>query len=214
MIPLIVQQLGFREYTSVWESMRTFTRQRHADSADEFWLVEHPPVYTLGLNGDPAHVLDTGDIPVIKVDRGGQVTYHGPGQVIIYLLVDLRRLGLGVRDLVRNMEQAQISFLKDHEIHAETDPHAPGVYVAGRKIASLGLRVSRGCSYHGIAFNLEMDLSPFKHINPCGFPGLQVTQLTDLGINLDWGSAANQLVTYLQQQLGYTNPIKIVDQRK
>ncbi len=194
--------------------MRTFTQQRNTDSADEFWLVEHPPVYTLGLNGDPAHVLDHGNIPIIKVDRGGQVTYHGPGQVIIYLLVDLRRLGLGVRDLVRKLEQAQISFLNHHGIHAETDPNAPGVYVADHKIASLGLRVSRGCSYHGIAFNLEMDLSPFKHINPCGFPGLQVTQLTDLGINLDWDSAASQLVTYLQQQLGYTNPIKIVDQRK
>ncbi|MEN8130361.1 MAG: lipoyl(octanoyl) transferase LipB [Pseudomonadota bacterium] len=214
MLPLVIQQLGLRKYTPVWESMRTFTRQRHADSADEFWLVEHPPVYTLGLNGDPTHVLDAGDIPVIKVDRGGQVTYHGPGQVIIYLLIDLRRLGLGVRGLVTNMEQALIGFLSHYGVHAEADPHAPGVYVAGRKIASLGLRVSRGCSYHGIAFNLNMDLSPFKHINPCGFPGLPVTRLTDLGIKLDWDYAANQLVTYLQQQLGYTNPIKIVDQRK
>ncbi len=194
--------------------MRTFTRQRHADSADEFWLVEHPPVYTLGLNGDPAHVLDAGDIPVIKVDRGGQVTYHGPGQVVIYLLIDLRRLGLGVRGLVTHMEQALIGFLGHHGIHAAALPQAPGVYVEGYKIASLGLRVSRGCSYHGIAFNLNMDLSPFKRINPCGFPGLPVTRLTDLGIDLDWDYAANQLVTYLQQQLGYTNPIKIVDQRK
>ncbi len=210
MPPLLIQQLGLRDYTPVWESMRTFTRQRHADSADEFWLVEHPPVYTLGLNGDPAHVLDAGDIPVIKVDRGGQVTYHGPGQVVIYLLIDLRRLHLGVRGLVTHMEQALIGFLSHHGILAKADPLAPGVYVAGRKIASLGLRVSRGCSYHGIAFNLDMELSPFKQINPCGFPGLPVTRLTDLGINLDWDYAANQLVTYLQQELRFP---RVVDQR-
>jgi lipoyl(octanoyl) transferase len=203
MLPLRIRYLGLREYVLAWSSMQEFTRHRTGDSLDELWIVEHPPVFTLGLNGDLAHVLDPGSIPVIKVDRGGQVTYHGPGQMVVYLLLDLRRRGMGIRALVTHMEQAVIGFLSDLDIEAQTEPGAPGVYVEGRKIASLGLRVRGGCSYHGLAFNLNMDLAPFARINPCGYRGLQVTQIHDLGIDIDWRRGAHQLSDRLRRGLGY-----------
>jgi lipoyl(octanoyl) transferase len=192
--------------------MQTFTQHRRADTDDEFWLVEHFPVFTQGLNGKARHILDPGDIPIIQIDRGGQVTYHGPGQVVIYLLIDLRRRGLGVRRFVTHIEQAMIDFLGQYGINAKADPVAPGVYVAERKIASIGLRVRRGCSYHGLAFNLNMDLSPFKRINPCGHQDLQMTQLADLGIDMKWRSTADQITDHLIQKLGYTHLTKTMDQ--
>ena len=200
-----IRYLGLKEYSPALASMKRYTELRSARSFDEFWVVEHPPVFTLGLNAAAEHVLDSGNIPVIKVDRGGQVTYHGPGQVVIYLLIDLRRKGLGIRALVTHIEQAIVGFLEDLGTTAQAKPRAPGVYVGGHKIASLGLRVRRGCSYHGLAFNLDMDLSPFERINPCGYRGLKVTQLNDLGINMDWQCAARLLSNRLWRELGYTD---------
>jgi lipoyl(octanoyl) transferase len=178
-----VRRLGRIEYESVWRAMREFTGQRVADGADELWLTEHSPVYTLGVAGRSAHLprVDNG-IPVIKVDRGGQITYHGPGQVVLYVLLDLRRRGLSVRALVRMMERAVIDLLDDRGITAEGRIEAPGVYVNGAKIAALGLRIRNGCCYHGIALNADMDLEPFRVIDPCGYSGLAVTQARDLGI--------------------------------
>ena len=171
---------GTVDYAACLAEMQTFTDQRDAGTPDELWLVEHPPVFTLGLAGKPEHVLDAGDIPVVRCDRGGQVTYHGPGQVVLYALLDLTRAGLGVKALVTTLEQAVIDLLADLDIGAERRPGAPGVYVAGAKIAALGLRVRRGCCYHGLSFNVAMDLSPFARINPCGYAGMAVTQLRDL----------------------------------
>jgi lipoyl(octanoyl) transferase len=178
-----VRQHGRADYEKTWRAMQEFTTRRAADTADELWLVEHPPVYTLGVAGRAAHLprVDNG-VPVIKVDRGGQITYHGPGQVVLYLLLDLRRRGLGVRPLVRMMERAVIDLLSDRGVAAEGRTEAPGVYIGGAKIAALGLRVRNGCCYHGIAFNVDMDLSPFRVIDPCGYSGLAVTQARDLGI--------------------------------
>jgi lipoyl(octanoyl) transferase len=161
--------------------MQRITDTRDADTPDEIWLLEHPPVFTLGLNGDPGHVLAAGDIPVVQIDRGGQVTYHGPGQLVVYPLIDIRRAGLGVRDLVTALERAVIDYCASLGITAECRKNAPGVYVEGRKIASVGLRIRRGASYHGLAFNVNMDLEPFQRINPCGYAGLQMTQLAALG---------------------------------
>lgn len=205
MTTLVVKHLGLREYLPVWQAMQRFTADRSSETPDELWEVEHPPVFTLGLNARPEHILDSGNITVIRVDRGGQVTYHGPGQVVIYLLLDLRRLTMGVRQLVNHIEQAVINALATFNIQAEADPQARGVYVSGRKIAALGLRIKHGCSYHGLAFNVAMDLAPFKRINPCGYPDLQVTQLSDFGINLNWMATAKLLSTYLQRELGYTH---------
>lgn len=161
--------------------MQEFTATRNANAADELWLVEHPPVYTQGMNGKPEHLLDLGDIPLVQTDRGGQVTYHGPGQVVVYVLIDLRRRGWGVRQLVGLLEQAVIDLLTGYGITAHTRRDAPGVYVQGKKIAALGLRVRHGCSYHGLSLNVAMDLAPFQRINPCGYAGLEVTQLCDEG---------------------------------
>ena len=178
-----VRRRGRIAYETAWREMREFTAQRAADTTDELWLVEHPPVYTLGVAGRAAHLprVDNG-IPVVKVDRGGQITYHGPGQVVLYLLLDLRRRQLAVRALVRRMERAVIDLLGNRGIVAEGRIEAPGVYVGDAKIAALGLRVRNGCCYHGIAFNVDMDLSPFRVIDPCGYSGLAVTQTRDLGI--------------------------------
>jgi lipoyl(octanoyl) transferase len=170
--------------------MQRFTDSRDADTFDELWLVEHPPVYTLGQAGSTDHVLDPGDIPVIKVDRGGQVTYHGPGQVVAYPLIDLRRHNLGIRGMVRLLEQAVIGCLAGYGIQGERREGAPGVYVQDRKVAALGLRVRRGCTFHGLALNVAMDLSPYTRINPCGFQGLEVTQLSDLGGPDQWQQVA------------------------
>ncbi len=178
--PLRVCQLGLRDYQSVWQAMRKFTDTRTDLSADELWLVEHPPVFTQGQAGKPEHVLAPGDIPLVPTDRGGQVTYHGPGQLVAYPLLDLRRQKLGVRELVSHLENSVIVLLAGYGIASEAKPDAPGVYVNGRKIASLGLRVRRGCSFHGVAINVNMDLEPFLRINPCGYNGLQMTQMADL----------------------------------
>jgi lipoyl(octanoyl) transferase len=177
----IVRDLGRHGYAPVWRAMQGFTDARTAETPDEIWLVEHDPVFTLGQAGKPEHVLMPGDIPVLQVDRGGQVTYHGPGQIVAYPLLDLKRLKIGVRDYVCKIEQAIIDTLADWNIHAERRNGAPGVYVNGAKVAALGIRVRRGCTFHGLAFNIAMDLEPFHRINPCGYAGLQVTSMLDLG---------------------------------
>ena len=182
--------------------MQTFTDTRDANTVDELWLVEHPPVFTLGQAGKPEHVLAAGDIEVIPVDRGGQVTYHGPGQIVAYPLVDLRRTRLGVRELVQRIEQALIDTLAHWSIAAERRCGAPGVYVGAAKIAALGLRVRRGCSFHGLAFNIAMDLEPFARINPCGYAGLAVTQMLDLQPDVDPAAVEAVLVEALSRQLG------------
>lgn len=178
--PLVIRELGLVEYQPTLDAMRAFTDARDADTPDELWLLQHPRVFTQGQAGKAEHVLSPGDIPVIQVDRGGQVTYHGPGQWVIYLLVDIRRSHLGVRDLVTLIEQAIVQLLAEYQIDAEPRADAPGVYVAGDKIAALGLRVRRGCSYHGLSLNVDMDLQPFQRINPCGYQGLQVTSMARL----------------------------------
>ncbi|HMT91353.1 MAG TPA: lipoyl(octanoyl) transferase LipB [Thiolinea sp.] len=183
--------------------MQTFTQQRSEDALDELWILEHEPVFTLGRNGQMEHVLDPGAIPVVKVDRGGQVTYHGPGQLVIYLLVDVRRLNLGVRELVMKIEQSIIKLLANRQITATGDREAPGVYVDGKKIAALGLRVSRGKTYHGLSLNVNMDLKPFTCINPCGYAGLEVTQCRDLGMEETSMELADELAVLLAQELGY-----------
>ena len=184
--------------------MRAFTDGRDAATPDELWWVEHPPVFTQGLAGKPEHLRAPGDIPIIQVDRGGQVTYHGPGQLVVYCLLDVRRLGLGVRALVTVLEQSVIDLLAVHGIVAQARPDAPGVYVAGVKVASLGLRIRQGRSYHGLSLNVDMDLEPFTRINPCGHPGLRVTQLRDLGVDLTVDAAAEALLPRLGRKLGYT----------
>lgn len=177
----VIRQLGRVEYLPTWRAMQRFTEERGPDTPDEIWLLEHPQVFTLGMNAKAEHVLAPGDIPVVRVDRGGQVTYHGPGQLVVYALIDLRRARLGVRDLVTTLERAVIDYAVYFGIAAEARREAPGVYVDGRKLASVGLRVRRGGSYHGLALNVRMDLEPFRRINPCGYEGLEVTQLADLG---------------------------------
>ena len=176
-----IKHLGLVDYQHTWQAMQAFTDTRTADTEDEIWLLEHPPVFTQGLAGKAEHLLVPTDIPVVKTDRGGQITYHGPGQLIAYLLIDVRRKGLGVRQLVTAMEQAVIALLARSGIAAVAKPDAPGVYVAGAKIASLGLRIRRGCSFHGLALNVNLDLTPFSHINPCGYAGLAMTQTATLG---------------------------------
>jgi lipoyl(octanoyl) transferase len=180
---LTVRDLGLADYAPTWRKMQAFTDARTWQTPDELWLLQHPPVFTVGRNGNIEHVHDTGDIPVLHVDRGGQVTYHGPGQLVAYALLDLKRRRLGVQSLVRLLEQSVIDLLGDYAVRAGRRDKAPGVYVEGRKIAALGLRVRRGCCYHGISLNVDMDLAPFAMINPCGYPGLGVTRLTDLGID-------------------------------
>lgn len=201
---LIVKHLGLRAYADTWQAMRDYTDLRDASSPDQLWLLEHPPVFTLGQAGKPEHLLDAGDIPVVRSDRGGQVTYHGPGQLVAYLLLDLRRAGLGVRSLVTLLEQATIDLLAQRGIRAEARRDAPGVYVAGAKIASIGLRVRHGCSFHGLSLNLAMDLEPFSRINPCGHPGLAVTRLSDLAETVDLPRIGEELARHLARGLGYT----------
>ncbi len=181
---LEIRHLGLQEYNSIWEKMRDFTAQRNSTTCDELWLVQHPPVFTLGTNGKEQHILNAGYIPVVRTDRGGQVTYHGPGQLIAYLLIDLKRRNWGVRQLVTAMEQSIIDLLAEYRIKGETRQDAPGVYVAEAKIAALGLRVRHGCSYHGLSLNVDMDLTPFQRINPCGYEQMEVTSLHDIGMNV------------------------------
>jgi lipoyl(octanoyl) transferase len=198
-----VREMGRVEYEPAWRAMQAFTTGRAADTADEIWVLEHPPVYTLGVASRSEHLprLSNG-IPVVKTDRGGQITYHGPGQAVIYLLLDLRRRGLSVRPLVRLMEQAVIAWLSRHGIAAEGRADAPGVYVRGAKIAALGLRIRNGCSYHGLAFNVSMDLAPFHAIDPCGYAGLEVTQARDLGMAGDAALVGRGIARSLLEKLG------------
>ena len=199
---MIVKRLGLVDYETTWHQMQRFTAERTAETPDELWLLEHPPVYTLGLAGKPEHLLRATDIPVINIDRGGQITYHGPGQIVAYLMMDLKRRGIGVREMVSRMEQAIIDLLSDFGIQAERKSGAPGVYVEGAKVAALGLRIKRGCSYHGLALNVDMDLFPFSNINPCGYQGMEVTQTRDLGIPDDIWVLSEKLAVRLQEKLG------------
>lgn len=192
---------GLQDYLVTLNAMRDFTDARDAETLDELWILEHPPVFTLGQAGRREHLLAPGDIPVIQVDRGGQVTYHGPGQVIAYLMLDLRRAGLGVKRLVNLLEQSVIDLLGDHGIKASRRTDAPGVYVAGAKIASLGLRVRNGCCYHGLALNVAMDLEPFGRINPCGHAGLPITQISDLVTGVSVADAGDALASTLGRAL-------------
>lgn len=198
---LIHRRIGRADYEPTWRAMREFTVRRTPDTPDELWLVEHPPVFTLGQAGRREHVLADIGIPVIPIDRGGQVTYHGPGQVLAYVLLDLKRRGYGVKELVHRLEQAVIELLAAHRVAGERLPGAPGVYVGGAKVAALGLRIRNGCSYHGLALNVDLDLSPFRAINPCGHEGLAVTRLRDLSIGLDWDAAAEALAGRLAETL-------------
>ena len=200
-MPLIVRELGLQPYEQIWQDMQLFTDQRSETTADELWLLQHSPVYTLGKNGRPDHILDAQDIPVIISDRGGQVTYHGPGQVIVYTLLDLNRRHIGVRELVTRIENSVIELLEDYDIRANARKDAPGVYVDGRKIAALGLRVRKGRSFHGLALNVDMDLEPFSRINPCGYQGLEVTQLSELADVADFNAVEKRLLSHLQHQL-------------
>lgn len=199
---ILVRHLGLCPYEVTWRAMRDFTASRDPETPDELWLLQHPPIYTLGQAGRLEHVLDPGDIPVLKVDRGGQVTYHGPGQIVAYLLLDLRRAGLGVRGLVHLLETAVIDLLAHQGIAAEACPGAPGVYVQGAKIAALGLRVRRHCSFHGLSLNVDLDLEPFSRINPCGYPGLAVTRLVDLGLKLSLDQMAEEVAKAIARRLG------------
>ena len=200
-----IRELGLADYESTWLAMQRFTdmRKERPDTQDEVWLVQHPPVFTQGQAGKAEHLLLPGDIPVVKSDRGGQVTYHGPGQLVAYLLLDVRRLGFGVRELVSRMERCLIELLASYGVTAAAKPDAPGVYVDGAKIASLGLRIRNGCSFHGLALNLDMDLEPFRRINPCGYAGLAMTQLRDHAGPIEFAEVSVQLRAQLVKHLDY-----------
>ena len=204
MSDLRLRYLGRQEFTPCWEAMRQLTSGRDASTPDEFWLLEHPSVYTLGLNGDPRHLLEPSATPLIQTDRGGQITWHGPGQLVAYTLIDLQRLNIGIKRLVHGLEQAVITLLGQYGLSVEARPDAPGVYVNDAKIASVGLRVSRGCSYHGLSLNVNPDLSFFDRINTCGHPGLTVTSLARLGINMQAVELAPALALAIMDTLGYS----------
>ncbi len=207
---LIVRQLGRQDYLPVWQAMQDYTDNRDDTAADEIWLVEHNPVFTQGQAGKEEHLLMTGDIPVVQVDRGGQVTYHGPGQQVLYVLFNLRRLKIGVRELVTWLEQSIIATLQDFAIDAYAKPDAPGVYVDNKKIASLGLRVRRGCSFHGLALNVDMDMSPFLRINPCGYAGMEMVQTKELEGPQSLEQAASGLVKHLVEKLNVSEYEQVV----
>lgn len=200
----LIRRLGLVEYEPTWRAMQRFTDERGAATPDEIWFLEHPQVFTLGMNASREHVLAPGDIPVVQIDRGGQVTYHGPGQLVVYPLIDLRRSGLGVRDLVTALERSVIELAAEYGVVAEARKSAPGVYVEGCKLASVGIRIRRGASYHGLAMNVSLDLEPFGRINPCGYEGLQMTQLADIGGPASVGAAADALEPHLLRALGFT----------
>lgn len=210
---LVIRWLGEQPYVPVWRAMQAYTEARNADSNDELWVLSHPPVYTQGQAGRAEHILNTADIPVVQIDRGGQVTYHGPGQIVVYLLIDIRRAGLGVRALVSAMEDSIITTLAHYGVSATVRERAPGVYVGEAKVASLGLRIRRGCSYHGLALNIAMDLHPFAGINPCGYQGMAVTQLSDLiepgaDPTVLFDDAAVLLLQHLQEHLPDYSAVK------
>lgn len=200
---LIVKKLGRQDYEPVWKAMHKFTDERTEEDVDQVWLVEHNPVFTQGQAGKAEHVLNAGDIPVIQSDRGGQVTYHGPGQLVAYFLINIRRKKFGVRDLVTHIENLVINTLKAYNIDSSARPDAPGVYVDGKKICSLGLRIRRGCSFHGLALNVDMDLSPFLRINPCGYQGMEMAQVSQLGGPSELENVEQQLIQELVELLGY-----------
>ena len=200
---LIVKKLGRQDYEPVWKAMHKFTDERTDEDVDQIWLVEHNPVFTQGQAGKAEHVLNAGDIPVIQSDRGGQVTYHGPGQLVAYFLINIRRKKFGVRDLVTHIENLVINTLKAYNIDSTARPDAPGVYVDGKKICSLGLRIRRGCSFHGLALNVDMDLSPFQRINPCGYQGMEMAQVSRLGGPTELENVEQQLIQELVELLGY-----------
>ena len=198
---ITVRSLGLQDYEPLWRAMQRFTDERTPETADEIWFTEHPPVFTLGLNASREHVLAAGDIPVVQIDRGGQVTYHGPGMLMIYPLIDLKRLGLGVRDLVTALEQSVVELAAGYGIEARARPEAPGVYAADTKFASVGLRIRRGASYHGMALNVDVDLEPFLRINPCGYAGLEMTDLATLGGDSDLDTVREKLLPHFLRQL-------------
>lgn len=198
-----IRLLGLQDYQSCWQAMQDFTNQRTETTEDEIWLVEHPPVFTQGQSGKPEHILNPKDIPVVQVDRGGQVTYHGPGQLVVYPLVDLKRKKLNVREIVTILEKSVIELLEEYHITAKAKCEAPGVYVEDKKICSVGLRIRRGCSFHGLALNVKMDLEPFSRINPCGYPDLTMTQISNYKDPVDIVSAGQHLLDYLIKNLGY-----------
>ena len=200
---LIVKKLGRQDYEPVWKAMHKFTDERTEEDVDQVWLVEHNPVFTQGQAGKAEHVLNAGDIPVIQSDRGGQVTYHGPGQLVAYFLINIRRKKFGVRDLVTHIENLVINTLKAYNINSTARPDAPGVYVDGKKICSLGLRIRRGCSFHGLALNVDMDMSPFLRINPCGYQGMEMAQVSQLGGPSELENVEQQLIQELVELLGY-----------
>jgi lipoyl(octanoyl) transferase len=200
--PPLIRHLGLAAYEPTWRAMQRLTDERTDETADEIWFVEHPPVFTLGLNASREHLLNTGDIDIVQIDRGGQVTYHGPGQLVVYPLLNLRRLKLGVRDLVVALENAVIDYAAEHGVTAAGSRQAPGVYVDGAKLASIGLRIRRGASYHGMSLNVSMDLQPFERINVCGYQGLRVTRLNDLGVLDDVSTVARDLTPHLLRRLG------------
>lgn len=201
MSELVVRELGRQVYEPVWRAMQEFSNTRTESTPDEIWFCDHDSVFTLGLNTKPEHLLAPGDIPVIQIDRGGQVTYHGPGQLMIYPLIDLRRAGLGVRDLVTALEQSVVDLAEDYGIEAASRCDAPGVYIDGVKLASVGLRIRRGSSFHGMALNVDVDLEPFSRINPCGFKDLQLTDLTRLGADDDLATVRDKLLPHLLRHL-------------
>ncbi|MBM6550463.1 lipoyl(octanoyl) transferase LipB [Marinomonas ostreistagni] len=203
---LLCRDLGVVPYELTWEQMKQFTQTRDKADADQIWLLEHAPVFTQGQAGKAEHLLNAGDIPVVQADRGGQITYHGPGQLIAYIMIDLKRLGIGVRDLVTLIENSIVEVLAQHGITSYPKPDAPGVYVDEMKISSLGLRVRRGCSFHGVALNVDMDLEPFLRINPCGYQGLQMVDMKRLQPTTDMAQVKVQLANILAERLGYSHP--------
>lgn len=207
----LVKHLGLVDYEPTWRAMQAFMAARTDDTQDELWLLEHPPVFTQGQAGKPEHILQTSDIPLIAIDRGGQVTYHGPGQLVCYVLFDLARKKIGVRELVRRLEQSVIALLAEYGINAYGRVDAPGVYTGGAKIASLGLRIRHGRCYHGLALNVAMDLAPFQQINPCGYPGLAVTQMADFGVNETPATLAPRLAAHINQLLALDGTASVAD---
>ena len=199
----VIRTLGRTEFETTWRAMQDFTVKRTTETPDEFWITEHPPVYTLGLNRNGVRMPSRDDITVVNTDRGGKITYHGPGQVIIYVLIDLKRKGLNVRQLVSALEGSVVNLLSEFNVHGLARADAPGVYVQDKKIASVGLRLKKECCYHGISLNVDMDLTPFDAIDPCGYRGLEVTQLKDLGADLTQTEAASKLLKYLTKELNY-----------
>ena len=208
---LLVRQLGTQPYQPVWEAMQRFTQTRTASTPDEIWCLQHAPVFTLGQAGKTKHLLNPGDIPVVKVDRGGQVTYHGPGQLVCYLMIDLRRHNIGARQFVTHIEESLIRVLKSYQVEAVSRPDAPGVYVDNAKIAALGLRIRRGCSFHGLSLNINMDLTPFTTINPCGYANMKVTQLKQFVPDIHFADVEQRMVEQLRKTLNYDSITLLTD---